>query len=189
MSGPRTGIVNILKEHGANRILDVCCGAGTLAAHLVGSGLQVVGMDASPTMLNRARERSRNVEWIESDVSSLPYQREFDAAVISLALHEMTEADREATWKGMQLAVREGGLVIALDYTHPRARGMVSSLVKSWIKGDEKSFLNTHAPHYENYKDFMRLGGVSDWIRDRGHRIEAERYYWAGNLGLIAVLD
>lgn len=54
--------------------LDVACGTGVIAAELAAVGARVTGIDASPSMLARARERLPDACWIEADM------RDFDAA-------------------------------------------------------------------------------------------------------------
>ena len=47
------------RSHGrVNRVLDVCCGTGSITALLQQRGLEVVGVDGSPGMLERARART-----------------------------------------------------------------------------------------------------------------------------------
>ncbi|MFO7778528.1 MAG: class I SAM-dependent methyltransferase [Nitriliruptoraceae bacterium] len=59
-----------------DRVLDVGCGTGRHAVPLAAAGLRVTGIDLSPAMLARARERARaagvQVELIESDARELP---------------------------------------------------------------------------------------------------------------------
>ena len=86
---PRQRIVQLLK---GQRVLDVCCGTGNLTAMLVAAGCQVVGVDSSPTMLSHARRKHIAAEFKQMDATQLPFNHEFDAAVISIALHEMPPA-------------------------------------------------------------------------------------------------
>lgn len=52
-------VVDVLKRHGARRVLDLGCGEGRLLRYLLEDPafLEVVGMDVSPLALERARER------------------------------------------------------------------------------------------------------------------------------------
>src|SRR3990172_2919489 len=45
-----------------DRVLDLCCGTGTLThliAERIGASGQVIGLDLSPAMLERARQKSK----------------------------------------------------------------------------------------------------------------------------------
>jgi ubiquinone/menaquinone biosynthesis C-methylase UbiE len=67
------------------RVLDLACGHGRIANRLAERGASVVGLDATPLFLDRARkdaaERGVTVEYVSGDMRSLPYSGEFDAVV------------------------------------------------------------------------------------------------------------
>src|SRR5262249_2367881 len=52
-------ILRILRRHGIHYglVVDVGCGSGPLAAHLIASGYDVLGIDASAAMIRLARTR------------------------------------------------------------------------------------------------------------------------------------
>ena len=52
------------------RTLDVACGTGFLTRHLAGD---VVGLDASPAMLEQARRQAPNAELLLGDALALPF--------------------------------------------------------------------------------------------------------------------
>jgi len=66
------------------RWLDVCCGFGRHAEKLALSGRRVVGVDRSPVMLERARERARAIatppDYVRGDLRALPFTDAFDGA-------------------------------------------------------------------------------------------------------------
>lgn len=186
-TAPRRGVVQILKNRGFRRILDVCCGAGSLSSRLASAGFEVIGVDSSPTMLNRARRKRRAVELLLLDATEMFFEHEFDAAIISLALHEMTPDVRERVWQKMHGATRSGGLLIALDFTLSKRTSMRSRLFSSFIERGERNFLKSNPAHYANYREFMQSGGLCEWVRHRKGEIEEERYYWSGNVVVIAV--
>ncbi|MEO8084442.1 MAG: class I SAM-dependent methyltransferase [Ardenticatenales bacterium] len=61
----------------APRLLDLCCGTGQLAAGLLARGWDVVGIDGSGAMLERARRRAPGAVFVQADA------RAFDAAATS----------------------------------------------------------------------------------------------------------
>lgn len=72
-------------------VLDLGCGTGTIALDLAGAGLEVVGVDSSPYMLDIAREkrdklppRSRErVRFFEGDMQSFPWEKQFASALLA----------------------------------------------------------------------------------------------------------
>ncbi len=182
LSRPRRRIVQLLK---GQRVLDVCCGTGSLTAMLVAAGCQAVGVDSSPTMLSYARRKGIAAEFQLIDATRLPFNREFDAAVISLALHEMTPHVREKVWVSMRRAVRPQGRLIALDHTVPRTTSLWARIALSIIERDERSLLTIHREHYENFQEFMQNGGLRAWIQERNEVVETEYDFWGGTVGVV----
>src|ERR671926_1695719 len=51
-----------------DRVLDACCGTGDLALADERAGGRVVGLDFSGRMLERARRKSKSVDWTRGDL-------------------------------------------------------------------------------------------------------------------------
>jgi ubiquinone/menaquinone biosynthesis C-methylase UbiE len=179
---PRQRIVQLLK---GQRVLDVCCGTGNLTAMLVAAGCQVVGIDSSPTMLSYARRKHIAAEFKQMDAAQLPFNLEFDAAVISIALHEMPQQVRENVWKSMQRAVRPRGRLIALDFAIPEQKSLLARITGDLIEQDERGTLAYHPQHYENFQVFMHNGGLISWLYKQGQPLEAEYRFWGGTLAVV----
>ena len=182
LSRPRRRIVQLLK---GQRVLDVCCGTGNLTVMLAAAGCVAVGVDSSPTMLAQARQKPGAAQFQHMDAARLPFQHEFDAAVISIALHEMPPPAREQVWDGMRRAVRPGGRLIALDFAAPTRNSLSARLASRLVEQDERSFLNIYPPHYENFQEFMRGGGLLAWVQTRGQPVAAEYRYLGGTLAVV----
>jgi SAM-dependent methyltransferase len=102
----------------ARRILDVACGTGHHAAMFNRWGLEVLGVDASPQMVEFCRQRhgqSRLLRWtVGSFEQPLADPESFDAVVCvgnSLALAADQAAARDAVGR-MLSALRGGGICI-----------------------------------------------------------------------------
>jgi len=67
-----------------NKVLDLCCGPGRHAVEFAKRGWEVTGVDGSPFLLDRARERGTeagvNVEWVLEDMRRFRRPRAFDLA-------------------------------------------------------------------------------------------------------------
>ncbi|HEX9077193.1 MAG TPA: methyltransferase domain-containing protein [Anaerolineae bacterium] len=179
---PRQRIVQLLN---GQRVLDVCCGTGNLTAMLAAAGCQAVGVDGSPTMLSHAQSKRIPAEFQRMDATRLPYSREFDAAVISIALHEMPPHTREEVWASMRRAVRPQGRLIALDFAVPRSASLLGRIAGSFVEQDERSLVTIHREHYENFQEFMRNGGLRAWLKDRSGSVETEYDFWGGTVAVV----
>ena len=183
---PRQRIVQLLK---GQRVLDVCCGTGNLTAMLVAAGCQVTGVDSSPTMLSHARQKHIPAEFEQMDATQLPFQSEFEAAVISLALHEMSPPVRAQVWEAMRRAVQTRGRLIALDFAIPLRNNLMARIASRFTERDERAFLSIYPAHYENYRGFMQAGGLLSWIQKRNQWLEAEYRFWGGTLAVVVVRE
>lgn len=98
-------VLDLLRPQAGERILDLGCGDGVLTARIAGTGATVVGVDASPILLDAARARGLDVRL--GDAQALTFDAEFDAVFSNAALHWMREADRVID--GVRRALRPGG--------------------------------------------------------------------------------
>jgi SAM-dependent methyltransferase len=61
-------------------VLDVGCGTGApIAAYILQRGFRVVGVDASPSMIQMCRARFPECEWVLQDMRALELGQRFDA--------------------------------------------------------------------------------------------------------------
>lgn len=186
----RADILRLLQSHGLKRVLDLGCGPGSFSRRLAHAGLVPVALDASPTMVAQARAKARRAprfSIVLGDAGYLPFQSVFDAAILSLALHEMEPALREAVWAEMQRVVRPGGLIVLVDFTLPERATLLARWIQAFFRFDERQIGRIHPPHYAHYQDFMAHGGLTAWLRSRGATILHEQRYFGRNLGLVGV--
>jgi SAM-dependent methyltransferase len=108
------GEVNFIEteiEYDKNcRILDVGCGTGRHAIELAQRGYSVTGVDLSPNMLDKAREKARkagvDVDFKVADARKLPFADEFDLVImICEGAFPLMETD-ELNYKILECAVR-----------------------------------------------------------------------------------
>jgi len=105
-------------------VLDVGCGTGAITAGIaraVGGTGRTVGIDRDAALLAVARESHGGIPalWFEEhDVLALEASGDFDVANAARVLQWI---DRPGdALERMKAAVRAGGLVVALDYSHAR---------------------------------------------------------------------
>jgi ubiquinone/menaquinone biosynthesis C-methylase UbiE len=109
-------------------VLELCCGTGAVTAQLARSFGHVIGVDLSPDMLQRARQRMErqgllNVQLREAEVSTVQLPKSSMASiVISLALHEMPEYLVELMLKRSMEWLKPGGRLVLSDLRSPKSR-------------------------------------------------------------------
>jgi SAM-dependent methyltransferase len=98
-------------------VLDAACGTGRYSDVLARSGHGVIGVDASPDMLARARPKVPRAEFREGELTALPVEdASVDAAVCALALVHLTEID--GAMREFARVLRPGGKLVISD-VHP----------------------------------------------------------------------
>ena len=116
-----------------DRVLDACCGTGDLAlADLHAGAARVTGLDFSERMLERARAKSSEVEWVQGDALALPFaDGTFDAATVGFGVRNLD--DLEAGLRELRRVLRQGGRLGILEITRPR--GLLRPFYKLWFDG------------------------------------------------------
>jgi SAM-dependent methyltransferase len=104
-----------------DRILEIGCGTGQLAAHLSNRADRVDAVDLSMTMIGRARSRYpslSNIRWLADDVLDphLPLATGYDAVVAVASLHHLPLLPALTR---MAALVRPGGVLAVVGLYRP----------------------------------------------------------------------
>ena len=132
-------------------VLDAGCGTGRVAAELARRGLDTVGVDLDPAMLERARSRVPGLEWVLGDIAEVDLGRRFDVVVMAgnvmIFLEPGTEdrvvanLARHLSPGGVLVAgfeLQPGRLDLATYDAHAGAAGL--SLSARWATWDRQPF-------------------------------------------------
>ncbi|MGH9224427.1 MAG: class I SAM-dependent methyltransferase [Acidimicrobiales bacterium] len=77
------GEADFVEVLGPRSVLDAGCGTGRVGIELARRGLDVVGVDLDPSMLDQARSKAPSVTWVRADLAALDLGRRFDAVVLA----------------------------------------------------------------------------------------------------------
>lgn len=100
------------------RVLDLACGSGRLIPGLLDAGLDVTGLDLSPQMIARAREklgeRAAEVELVVGDMRSFSFQERFNTILIPYCsmIYMLTDEDRLAVFRACREHLLPGGYLV-----------------------------------------------------------------------------
>jgi ubiquinone/menaquinone biosynthesis C-methylase UbiE len=117
------------------QVLDIGCGTGTTAIaarQLVGSSGSVIGLDASPEMLARARKKAERVgldiDFEKGLAEALPFpDARFDVVLSTMMLHHLPAGLRRKCALEVHRVLKPGGRVLAVDFTTaPGTKGIVA---------------------------------------------------------------
>jgi SAM-dependent methyltransferase len=103
-------------EHGlaGKRLLDIGCGTGKSFIPMLGRGYEVVACDLSPSMVERAREKARDVEVVVADMRQLPRLGAFDLITcLDDAVNYLTSpGELRAAMRGFARNLGPGGVAL-----------------------------------------------------------------------------
>jgi ubiquinone/menaquinone biosynthesis C-methylase UbiE len=111
-SGYSRALYDLLLDYGFKQglsVLDVACGTGLASEPFLKRGLSVTGVDNSEPMLDKARERVKDMKLVLGDAEALPFnEAEFDAVICAQAIHWMDQSKAIAE---MARVTKPGGRV------------------------------------------------------------------------------
>lgn len=81
-------VVNAHKKSDGNRLLDVCCGHGW-HDHFLKKDFEITGVDLNETILEFARKRNPEIEYVTGDVRDFELGEEFDVVLCFDALEHL----------------------------------------------------------------------------------------------------
>lgn len=161
-------------------VLELACGTGRLAIPIAQSGVEIVGLDLSPSMLEHARAKAkhagRDIQLIEGDCRSFELGRKF--ALIFMAFNSMQHLHDHASLAGLFTSVRkhlaEGGRFV-FDVYNPSIAILARSgedrrLEREYPDPDGKGTIAFE--HTMNYDDATQVSRIKCYFSRRGENGE-----------------
>jgi demethylmenaquinone methyltransferase/2-methoxy-6-polyprenyl-1,4-benzoquinol methylase len=113
------------------KILDAACGTGDVAIEILrqkGAGVKVFGLDFSPEMLIRAKDKVKktsDIHLIAGNAFHLPFREDsFDAITIAFGIRNIT--DKLSVLKAFHNCLKPGGMVLVLELGVPQQKLLLS---------------------------------------------------------------
>lgn len=154
-------IVELLAPQPNERILDLGCGTGDLAKQMTDLRAQVVGVDKSQAMIEKAQQKYPDIPFQVLDARSLPFHNEFDAVFSNAALHWILEPAQVLT--SIYGALVPGGRFVA----EFGGKGNVNQIVKALLRqfqqfgiSDGAKRLPWYFPSIGEYTSLMEAAGL-----------------------------
>jgi trans-aconitate methyltransferase len=125
-----TGLVDLLQPKAGERILDIGCGTGHLAAQIADTGALMTGTDRSPDMIRQAREKYPQLRFEVMDAREIAFPDKFDAVFSNATLHWIKEPEKAVG--GISGALRTGGRFVAEFGGQGNVREFVAAAERAW---------------------------------------------------------
>ena len=167
-----------------NKVLDVCCGTGDQVFYYAKAGIVAFGIDLDQNMIRVARgdkrnKETKNVSFQVADAVKLPFEDNFfNYASISFALHEKERDVRSKIISEMKRVVKEGGILVFVDYQSPMPGNFFSYLIRLVERFAGKD-------HFNCFKDYIRQGGLYTLLSENRLREEKRKFFMKRNVVAI----
>jgi len=166
------------------RALDLACGTGDLAFALAAKGARVTGIDASPRMIDAAKERAvsaPSVDFVVGDMTALDVpDASVDIVTAGYALRNVP--DYHAALREIARVLRPGGRLLTLDFYRPESmlwrRAFIAYLsaagnIVGWLWHREPvvyGYIAHSVDHYISATDFNNALIQTGFTVERSHR-------------------
>jgi ubiquinone/menaquinone biosynthesis C-methylase UbiE len=150
-------LLSLLEDLPEGPVVDAACGTGRLTAHLL-ERHPVIGVDNSPEMLARARQKFPQASFLDGDLAALPIETaSVTSAVSALALSHLPELTPAVT--ELARVVAPGGRVV-ISNVHPIVTGLLGW--RAWFAHSDgsRSFIPEYVHTHAVYIDAFRASGL-----------------------------
>ena len=97
-------------------VLDACCGAGEFSNFIAENNKNVTGVDFSENLINIAKSRYKNIEFIVEDIVKIEESKKFDGIFSKDALFHLPDEDLNIVIKKFHnILTSNGKLLLILD--------------------------------------------------------------------------
>lgn len=139
-------IDNLVLENPNPRILDLGAGTGLLSSFVLQKypTAKITLVDFSEKMLTVARERfigNDNISFICQDITKISSEEKYDAVVSSLAIHHLTDADKQILFKRIYEILDVDGLFINAEQVEGETPYLKELNHNKWVQSVEMSGL------------------------------------------------
>ncbi|MBT4713598.1 MAG: methyltransferase domain-containing protein, partial [Candidatus Marinimicrobia bacterium] len=140
-----------------------------------------VGIDLSDAMLAQAEQQAKG-KCHQADAINIPFDdNSFDLILSQFALHEKQTETIELELAEVKRLLQVGGVFSVVDFDFPDKHTFLAGFFKWGVQmiehqaGDE---------HYENFKVWMKRGGLRRILSESGWVLLEEQLFYKGNVRL-----
>jgi len=150
-------LVAALKELPCERVLDLGCGTGELTNDIAGFVREVIGIDSSPSMLEKAKAAYPKLSFFRMDACSLVWEDAFDAVFSNAVLHFIS--DQDTLLAGIYRALRKNGALVCEFGAAGNIAGLLDAVAAACAKRGKAFVSRFFYPGKEEYEELLQKHG------------------------------
>ena len=102
-------VLNLIEIENVKDVIDLGCGTGTLTKALAEKNFNVIGLDASEEMLEKARKNYPEIKFIQADATNFKIENKVDVVFSNAVLHWIEKSKQPSMMKCVYEALNDGG--------------------------------------------------------------------------------
>ena len=162
-------LIDLLDPQPGERILDLGCGTGHLTSQIAERGAEVIGLDASLSMIAQARQNYPKLKFALADARTFELGRGFDAVFSNAALHWIPEP--APVIASVARALKPGGRFVL----EMGAKGNIARIVEALTAVLEAARNPWYFPTAAEYSQVLEQQGFEVralWTIERWNKLE-----------------
>jgi trans-aconitate methyltransferase len=138
-------LIDLLDPKPGERVLDLGCGTGHLTSQIAERGVEVIGMDASLSMVAQARQNYPKLKFMVGDATGFRSDQPYDAVFSNAALHWMLQP--EPVIESVAGALKPGGRFVLEMGVHGNIAAILRTLGEVVPNGRDPWYFPTGAQY------------------------------------------
>lgn len=138
-------------------ILDIGCGTGALTNTMAQQGHQMLGIDASATMIQQAKQLFPELNFKQTDILTFQSQKSFDILFSNAVFHWIPQ-QTELLERCHQLLINHGKLLCEFG-----AKGNIQQIEQAFIEELHTNHFEYHSPFFfpstDEYQQLLETAG------------------------------
>lgn len=170
-----------IKPH--DNVIDLCCGTGDLSGIVkkLYPKACIIGIDFSEKMLEIAQSKYNNIQYIQADVTHLPYPDNcFDIAIMGFGLRNIQNAEKAV--EEVYRILKNGGIFLHLDFGE---KNFLSKIFDEIIPFISKIFTKNSSAYTYLIKSKKIFPTPNELIKD----FESKGFKFSKKLNFLGVIS
>ena len=150
-------LVDILRNMDCHRVLDIGCGTGVLTNKIAEFAQEVIGIDSSNAMIEKAKTLYPNLKFYVMDACSLQWEKYFNVIFSNAVFHFIQ--NQESLLRSIHKALAENGMLICEFGASGNIQNLLDAMAGACIKRGKKFSSRFFYPTEEDYRALLEKNG------------------------------